>query len=275
MSAGAQVAVARRPVPALRVPWRAIAVRTGRGAASVATLILLWQGLVAAFDPNPILFPAPAAVWEQFLEVWRKGLLWPAVADSASAMGLGLALAIVVGIASGIPVGVVPLVEAAVTPYLWALFAMPKVALTPLVILWLGIGLEAKLALVFLSAVIPVILSCQEGVRTVDESLIRAARAFGANTRQLVVHVIAPSTLPFIASGVRNGISRGFVGLLVIEMSVGTGGIGSQVMRAMRSFNSARMFAYVIVLIIGALLVIGLSRWVETYLSRWREEAEV
>jgi NitT/TauT family transport system permease protein len=87
--------------------------------------------------------------------------------------------------------------------------------------------------------------------------------------------VIAPNTLPFIASGVRNGISRGFVGLLVIELTTGSGGIGGEVMQSMRNFNTGRMFAFAFLLIFVALLLVGLSRKLESYASRWREEVVV
>ncbi len=87
--------------------------------------------------------------------------------------------------------------------------------------------------------------------------------------------MIIPGTLPFIASGIRNGISRGFVGLLVIELTVGSGGIGTQVMRSMRNFDTARMFAFAAVLIVFAMVLIGISRRVENYASRWREEVKV
>lgn len=255
--------------------WRALRGSLARGALSITGFILAWQALVWIFQPNPILFPSPGAVWAQFLEVTREGLLWPAVASSAVAMGIGLGLAVVIGVVLGVTTGAFSVLEAVFSPYLWALFATPGIALIPIAVLVLGIDLEVKVALVFLKAVIPMILSCQEGVKTVDETAIRAARAFGASRRRLLVQVVAPATLPFIGSGVRNGISRGFVGLLVVEMSVGTGGLGTEVMRAMRSFNTARMFAFIGVLVVGALLLIGLARGFERYLSRWREEAAV
>jgi ABC-type nitrate/sulfonate/bicarbonate transport system permease component len=160
-------------------------------------------------------------------------------------------------------------------PYLWAFFATPRIALAPLIVLWLGFGASSKTLLVFLSAVLPVILSCKEGVQTVDEYLVRAARSFGAGRLDLFRHVVIPFTLPFIANGIRNGIARGFVGLLIIEMTVGSGGIGTQVIRAMRDFNTARMFAFVAVLVVTSLTLITLSRKLETRASRWREEVYV
>ena len=140
---------------------------------------------------------------------------------------------------------------------------MPRIAMAPLMILWFGFGMETKIWLVYLSAVIPLILSCKDGVQTVDASLIQAARSFGAGRFNLFAKVIAPSTLPFIASGIRNGISRGFVGLLVIELTVGSGGIGTEVMPSMRNFNTARMFAFAACSIVVALALISLSRQLE------------
>src|SRR3712207_3997698 len=151
---------------------------------------------------------------------------------------------------------------------------MPRIALAPLLILWLGFGPETKVTLVFLSAVIPLMLSCKDGVQTADQSLIDAARSFGATRFDVFYRVIAPGTLPFIASGIRNGISRGFVGILVIELTVGSGGIGTQVMRSMRNFDTARMFAFAGVLIVFAMALISISRRLESYASRWREEVD-
>jgi ABC-type nitrate/sulfonate/bicarbonate transport system permease component len=128
---------------------------------------------------------------------------------------------------------------------------------------------------VFISTLLPVIISSKEGIQTVDENLVRAARSFGANRLDLFRRVVIPYTLPFIANGVRNGIARGFVGLLIIEMTVGSGGIGTQVMRSMRQFDTARMFAFIAVLVVTALVLITLSRKLEAYVSRWREEVYV
>jgi ABC-type nitrate/sulfonate/bicarbonate transport system permease component len=147
--------------------------------------------------------------------------------------------------------------------------------LLPLFVLWLGFGSSIKTLLVFLGAVIPIVLSTKEGVQTVDGSLIQAARSFGANRLDLFRQVVVPFTLPFIANGIRNGISRGFVGLLIAEMRLGSGGIGTEVMRSMGSLQTPRMFAFVAVLVVTALTLISLSRYLEARMSRWREEVYV
>jgi ABC-type nitrate/sulfonate/bicarbonate transport system permease component len=211
-------------------------------------------------------------VWDEWIKAAQDGSMWKATADSMYAMSIGLVISLAVGIPLGVAIGMSPTADLITSPYLWGFFAMPRIALAALMVLWLGFGAEIKIWLVVLSAVIPIMLSAKDGVQTADQSLIRAARSFGAGRLQLFGKVIIPGTLPFIASGVRNGISRGFVGLLVIELTVGTGGIGTQVMRSMRDLDTGRMFAFTATLIVLALVLVSLSRRLENYASRWREE---
>jgi ABC-type nitrate/sulfonate/bicarbonate transport system permease component len=246
--------------------------KRGPGLLAFVVFIGLWQLAILVFDPSPILFPGPAEVWDEWTKAAADGSMWEATANSMYAMSIGLAISLVVGIPLGVAIGMSPTADLITSPYLWGFFAMPRIALAPLMVLWLGFGAEIKIWLVVLSAIIPIILSSKDGVQTTDESLIRAARSFGAGRLQMFAKVIVPGTLPFIASGVRNGISRGFVGLPVIELTVGTGGIGTEVMRSMRDLDTARMFAFSATLITLALLLVSLSRRLENYASRWREE---
>jgi NitT/TauT family transport system permease protein len=245
------------------------------GVISFVAFIALWQLVVWITQINPILLPAPGSVLTQFFKVLEIGLLVPAVLDSLRGLAIGLVLALAVGILAGLAIGGSRWLSLLTGPYLWAFFATPRIALLPLIIVFLGLDLTTKIVMVFLSAVLPVTLSVKEGVQTVDESLLRAARSFGASRLDLFRHVVIPFTVPFIANAIRNGISRGFVGLLLVEMSLGAGGIGTQVMRAMRTFNTARMFAFVAVLIVTALTLITLSRMFETKVSKWREQVYV
>jgi ABC-type nitrate/sulfonate/bicarbonate transport system permease component len=246
--------------------------KRGPGLLAFAVFIGVWQLAVLVFDPSPILFPGPLPVAEEWGAAAADGSMWEATADSMYAMSIGLAISLVVGIPLGVAIGMSPTADLITSPYLWGFFAMPRIALAPLMVLWLGFGAEIKIWLVVLSAIIPIILSAKDGVQTTDEGLLRAARSFGAGRLQIFGKVVVPSTLPFIASGVRNGISRGFVGLLVIELTVGTGGIGTEVIRSARDLDTARMFAFIATLIFLALVLVGLSRRLENYASRWREE---
>jgi NitT/TauT family transport system permease protein len=246
--------------------------KRGPGVLAFVGFIGLWQLLIVIFDPSPILFPSPASVAQEWVEAAANGSMWEATADSMYAMSIGLIISLVIGIPLGLWIGMSPTADLITSPYMWGFFAMPRIALAPLMVMWLGFGAEIKIWLVVISAIIPLMLSCKDGVQTTDESLLRAARSFGASKLQIFGRVIAPNTLPFIASGVRNGISRGFVGLLVIELTVGTGGIGTEVIRSMRDLNTDRMFAFTATLIALALVLVSLSRRLENYASRWREE---
>jgi ABC-type nitrate/sulfonate/bicarbonate transport system permease component len=259
------------------VPAGASAVRRafgGRleGVLSFAGFVALWQLIIVITRINPILLPSPGSVVSEFFAAAGEGVLWPAVTQSLRALVIGLALALVAGVVAGLIIGASSWLDLVTGPYLWGFFATPRIALAPLFVLWLGLGDQVKIVLVFLSALLPVMLSCKEGVQTVDESLVRAARSFGAGRLDMFKNVIIPFTLPFIANGIRNGIARGFVGLLIIEMIVGSGGIGTQVIRSMSRFNTARMFAFVAVLVVTSLTLISLSRALERKASRWRDE---
>jgi ABC-type nitrate/sulfonate/bicarbonate transport system permease component len=262
----------RRPAKRHQSWAERVARKRGPGLLAFAAFIGLWQLAVLVFDPSPLLFPGPADVWGKWTEAAADGSMWEATADSMYAMSIGLAISLVVGIPLGVAIGMSPTADLITSPYLWGFFAMPRIALAPLMVLWLGFGAEIKIWLVVLSAIIPIILSAKDGVQTTDESLVRAARSFGAGRLQMFGKVVVPNTLPFIASGVRNGISRGFVGLLVIELTVGTGGIGTEVIRSSRDLDTPRMFAFTATLIVLALFLVSLSRRLENYASRWREE---
>lgn len=261
----------RRPQPR----WERFALARVPGVLSFVAFLLIWRLLIEIFQPDPILFPTPGAVASEFAAAVRDGSMLPAFVDSMTAMGIGLVLALVTGIPLGLMIGMSPTADLLTSPYLWGMFAMPRIALAPLFILFLGYGLDTKVWLVYLSAVVPLLLSCKDGVHTADASLIQAARSFGAGRVALFAQVIVPGTLPFIASGIRNGISRGFVGLLVVELIVGSGGIGTEVMASMSDFNTARMFAFTILLIVVAMVLIGLSRQLERVASRWREDVSL
>lgn len=258
-----------------KVDWRRTIGSRLPGLATFAGFILVWQLVVTLGHVQPLLLPSPGAVIGELADAWQIGLLQKALVDTMYALVVGLALGIVAGILLGVLIGASPRLDLAASPYMWGIFSTPDIALVPIVILWFGLGTPTKVWMVFLAVTIPLALNCKDGVRTVDESLIRAAVSFCSRRRDLFTKVIVPSTVPSIATGVRNGVSRGFVGVLVVEMTVGTSGLGREVMYAMRQFNTARMFAFIGVLVVIAVVLITLSKRLESYASRWREEVSL
>jgi NitT/TauT family transport system permease protein len=255
--------------------WRKSAANQLPTVISLTVLIVVWEAVVRLFGINELLLPAPSAIGQELIEVSNKGLLWGPLGNTLLALAVGLAASLLFGIPVGILIGASKVMDLLSTPYLWALRATPRIAIAPLIAIWVGFGFGAKFWMVFLSAAITVLLITQEGVKTVDQSLVQVARSFGASKKDIYLKIVLPYILPFVANAVRNGIGIGIVAVLVVEMFSATGGLGSQVMRASNSYDGPRMFAFILVLMAVSLILIALSRRLETYVSQWREDAYV
>jgi NitT/TauT family transport system permease protein len=127
-----------------------------------------------------------------------------------------------------------------------------------------------QVTIVVLSAVFPIIINAWAGVKTTDKSLLAAARVFGASRRELYIKVVLPFTLPFIISGVQQGIGRGLVGVIIAEIFGGSNGLGFLIKRAADTFNSALMYAVLLLLVIVSLTLVQITRWLEAYVAPWR-----
>lgn len=268
----ASSAVASRRVGRLRPPiGRAVTSRLP-GLLLLLAIVLVWHYGVVANDISAFLFPAPLDVWRELGEVWRNGLLVKASRETLFPLMAGLLLGVVGGLALGLLIGTSRQADTITGPYMWGLFTTPDVAFVPIVIIWFGFGTTTKVLMVTLAVIVPMAIAVRDGVRTLDESVLRAAISFCANGRDLFRKVILPATIPSVASGIRNGISKGFTGVLVVEMTVGSSGLGRQVIYTMIQFDMARMFAFVLVLVAIAILLIAVSKRFEAMTSRWREE---
>ncbi len=241
---------------------------------SLALFFLVWELAVVITDPEPLILPGPGATFEAFWDAVQDGSVWQALQDSAGPLALGMVISLL-AIPVGLIIGLSPTVDLITSPYLWGFFALPNIAFAPLLILISGFSTTTSVYMVVLSAAIPLCLSCKEGVQTVDASLVRAARCFGGGRVSVFTKVVAPAALPFIASGVRNAISRGFVGLLSVELLIGAAGIGGEVIKSSRMYDTARMFGFILLLITIALLLVTASRRLEVWASRWREEVVI
>ena len=243
-----------------------------QGLLLLAGFIAAWHLIVDLSDISPLLFPSPAAVWTELGEVWQSGLLWRSLQDTLYPLAIGLVLGVIGGLVLGVITGLSPKTDAITQPYMWGLFTTPDVAFVPIVIIWFGFGDTTKILMVFLGVVIPMAIAVRDGARTMDEGTLRAGVSFCAGKWDLLRTVVLPGILPSVANGVRNGISKGFTGVLVVEMTVGTSGLGRQVTFAMIQFDVARMVAFIVVLIVLAMSLIMLSKRLEHFASRWREE---
>jgi NitT/TauT family transport system permease protein len=151
-----------------------------------------------------------------------------------------------------------------------ALYATPRIAMVPLIILWFGIGIWSKVFVVFLSAFFPILVNTVAGVKALDEDLLRAARSFCASDRQIFTTVAIPGSVPFILAGVRQGVAHGLIGVVVGEMFAGSQGIGFMIAYGGQTFATDTLFVGVAVIALAGILLTWVAERLQQRFSRWR-----
>jgi len=239
----------------------------------------LWELFARSGAVNPLFLPSAsdmfAALWSGLTTTAPPGsVISGSIRDhlfySLSNLGIGLAIACVIGIPAGLLMGGNKYVETILSPYVWALASLPRIALVPLFILFLGFTVKMQITIITLSAVFPIIINSWAGVKTTEKSLLAAARVFGASRRELYTKVVLPYTLPFIISGIQQGIGRGLIGVIIAEIFGGSRGLGYLVNRSADTFNSSLMYAVLFLLVVVSLSLIQITRWLEAYVAPWR-----
>jgi len=252
--------------------WRRIE-PAALGTLSIVLLLLVWQ-VVPYFVPlkagTKLFFTVPSAVIGTLWRMVVTGSLWAPLGVSATAFGIGLGLAIVVGLPVGILLGRSNTLNAMFDPFITAFNATPRLVFLPLLMLWFGIGLWSKVAVVFLGALFPLLINTYEGVRNADKLLINVVRSFGAGEWDIARLVVVPNSLPFIMVGLRLAIGRAVLGVVVAEFFGSQDGLGVIMVRAASGFRVDVVFAGLIVFAGLSLLMTGIVQALEKRLSRWR-----
>src|ERR1041385_6591880 len=208
------------------------------GTISVTIFLLLWEfmgGPVSAYNPIPFLRVNPMFM-------------------SSIEFAGGYLLSVAVAIPLGILIGWNKKASAIFDPFVNAMNATPRVALLPLVLIWLGIGIMSKVGIIFLGAVVPIIVNARDGAKTTPSSLLNAARSFGATEWMVFKSVVLPATLPFILSGLRIALGRALVGVMVGELYAATAGIGFMITVAGATFQTDKVFVGVLIFAISGML---------------------
>jgi ABC-type nitrate/sulfonate/bicarbonate transport system permease component len=163
-------------------------------------------------------------------------------------------------------------VEMLAGPFLNGLYATPRVAMVPLIIIWFGIGMWSKVFIVFISAFFPVLVNTIGGIRAIDRDLLRAARAYCATDWQIFTTLAIPGAVPFILTGVRQGVALGLIGVVVGEMFGGSQGIGFMVAYGGQTFATDTLFVGVLIIAGAGIVLTALAEQLEKRFSRWRPE---
>jgi ABC-type nitrate/sulfonate/bicarbonate transport system permease component len=236
------------------------------------TAIGVWW-LVAIWTGNNFV-PTPAQTIVAARQILANGQLPSATLDTLGVFVSGYAAAALIGIPLGLVMGGVRLFGAAVEPYVDALGAMPRVAFIPLIIVFLGLGSIAKIVIVFIGAVMPIIVNTYAGVLSCDGELIEMARSAGARDLQVFEKIMFPAALPYITAGLRIGASLALINTIVAELYTAVKGLGGLLSVYGNSFRMAPYF--VVVLVLGAVGVIVMQslKLLERRMERWRYHHE-
>jgi len=264
----------RRRKRSLRPPDKAWWVGALRTIGSFAVFALLWEIAARTLVQNRLVLVPFTEVMSALGTEVRSGQFWRHTWMTFQELAAGFPLSVAVGIIFGLLLSQSRVLQQTLAPILTALYSVPIVALAPLFISWLGFGLESKVAIILLTAVFPVVINTEVGLRSTDQSLIEAARSFNATKWQIFRHVTFPFAVPFIIGGVRVAFARALVGVIVAEFFGAYAGYGYAILAASQTFQTAKLLAYVVVLaLIGMAGSGGLQAW-ERRLAPWREVNE-
>jgi NitT/TauT family transport system permease protein len=242
------------------------------GTVSVVAGLLIWEFVSRVLVANPLFLAAPTQIVAAIVALAASGELWRHLAISAIEFALGYAIACLVGILAGFGMAKSAVIKQSLQPWVSGLYATPTIALAPLFILWLGIGVWSKVLVVILLVFFPVAINTEAGLRTTSERLIDMLRSFGATERQIFFKVALPSALPFILAGLKLGIGRGLIGVVVAELFGSRAGLGRLIGASADSFNMPDLFAGVVVLAIAGILMTAGFTWLERKLVPWTKD---
>ena len=258
---------APRPAPAQRL--RALllspnAIRT----ASVAVFFVIWE--YYGWRMDPIFMAPPSAIFEAAVTLIRSGALEKAMAQTLWPFAVGMALTVIVGILLGIVMAQWRMLEYVLDPFINALYAVPRIALVPLIILWAGLEFAGKVTILVSVAIFPITVNTYAGIRDVRGSMLEIGRAYGATEWQIFWKIVLPAAVPFIMAGVRLAVGLAIIGIIVAEFFTAISGLGGMIVEYANVFATAKLFVPIIVIALIGVILTELVMWLERRMSRWR-----
>ncbi len=234
----------------------------------LALILIVWQIIGPMI--NPIFFSYPTKIALAFYELtFVTGELQHYMVESLLILFYGLGIAILVGVPLAVLMARFKPVDWALDLPVNAMYATPMVALVPLLVLWFGIYMEAKVIVVFLFCVFPILINTYQGVRECDKNMLEVARSFRSNEWRMWQDVLFPFALPYIAAGVRLAIGRGLVGVVIAEFYTTISGLGYMITRYAHIFDMDKTFVPVILLMFLGVSLTSALKWLERRIAPW------
>jgi NitT/TauT family transport system permease protein len=258
--------------PAVARVWPGMRLRHFAGLLSVVGGLVLWEVISRVFIANPLFLAAPSQIVQAIVSLTLTGEMQRHMAISGIEFVLGYLIASAIGIVLGFAMASSVTAKRALQPWISGLYATPTIALAPLFILWLGIGIWSKVLVVIFLVLFPVTINTEAGLRTTSERLIEMLRSFGASPQQIFFKVSLPSAMPFILAGLKLGIGRGLIGVVVAELFGSRAGLGRLISQSADAFNMPELFAGVVVLAVAGIVLTAGFTWLEGKLVPWTKD---
>ncbi len=239
-------------------------------AGSILTVLILWEAAADLRIVSRYFFSSPSAILVTGFSEVQQASFWSDLGVSTLEFLVGYGLAMLVGIPLGFLIGWNRRAGYALEPWLHGLNSTPTLALMPLVVLWFGLGIESKFAIVFISAMVPVVVNLYVGVRTLDPRLLRVARAFGARRRVLLRSIIIPGLLSFVFIAARIAVGRSVSGVVVGEFYASQSGLASRIFQAGVNAQTSRLFFGALTITVLAMLGFRLVDALQRRALSWR-----
>jgi NitT/TauT family transport system permease protein len=240
------------------------------GTFSMLVFLAFWEAAVAFGWVNPLFTSAPSRILSTGYEMFADGSIYPHLQVSAYEFVVGYGAAVILGVPLGILMGWYGRINAVLDPFVSALYATPRIALLPLIMIWFGIGLMSKIAIVFLGAIFPILVNTITGMRTINADFVKVARSFGASDRQMFLTVALPSSIPLLLTGLRLGLGHALVGIVVGEMYGATHGLGYLIATSGARFQTDKVMVGIILIAAAGVAMTELLRLIERRYEGWR-----
>jgi ABC-type nitrate/sulfonate/bicarbonate transport system permease component len=237
--------------------------------ASVAVFFVIWEYYGRRMDP--IFMAPPSAIFEAAVQLIQSGALKKAMVQTLWPFSVGMALTVVVGIALGIIMAQWRTLEYVLDPFINALYAIPRIALIPLIILWAGLEFVGKVSILVSVAIFPITVNTFSGIRDVRGAMLEIGRAYGATEWQIFWKIVLPAAIPFIMAGIRLAVGLAIIGIIVAEFFTAISGLGGMIVEYANVFATAKLFVPIIVIALIGVVLTELVMWLERRMSRWRQ----
>ena len=247
--------------------------RLGANVISVITLGILWE--IAGRTADSALIPPVSKIASAWLRLLASGKLLDNLIMSLGTLAAGFFLALTVGILLGVLMGRFRGVEHFFDLYINALMSAPATAFVPVLILWFGLGVGSRIAVVFLFAFFVIVINTLTGVKQVERTFVEMARSFGAGERDVFFKIILPAAMPAIMAGLSLGMGRAVKGMVTAEMLLTLTGIGAMIMQYGSAFATDALFAVILTILILAVIMMKLVQLVDRRLTGWKAEIAI